>query len=119
MLLLIGKPMTLNPIYHITSRDAWQQAQAAGSYRADTLSTEGFIHTSTGAQVARTANRFYHGRAGLVLLAIDPVQLSAELRYEAASDSELFPHIYGPLNLDAVTAVRDFVPGPDGSFSFP
>lgn len=111
--------MTLNLIYHITSRDGWQQAQAAGAYRGDTLATEGFIHTSTGAQVARTANRFYHGRAGLVLLAIDPARLSAELRYEAASDGELFPHIYGPLNLDAVTAVGDFLPAPDGTFSFP
>ena len=111
--------MTLNLIYHITGVDAWQQAQAEGAYRGDTLSAEGFIHTSTGAQVARTANRFYRGRAGLVLLAIDPAKLSAELRYEAASDGELFPHIYGPLNLDAVTAVRDFVPAPDGSFIFP
>ena len=67
--------MSLNLIYHITSRDAWQQAQAAGTYRGDTLATEGFIHTSTSAQVARTANRFYHGRAGLVLLAIDPARL--------------------------------------------
>jgi uncharacterized protein (DUF952 family) len=111
--------VTLNLIYHITSRDAWQQAQAIGAYRGDTLATEGFIHTSTGAQVARTANRFYHGRAGLVLLAIDPARLAAELRYEAASDGELFPHIYGALNLDAVTVAHDFMPAPDGSFTFP
>ena len=109
--------MLTEPIYHITSAAAWQQAQAVGAYRGDTLATEGFIHTSTGAQVARTANRFYRDRTGLVLLAIDPALLSAELRYEPASDGELFPHIYGPLNIDAVTSVRDFPPQPDGSFS--
>ena len=55
-------------IYHITSRTAWEAAQAAGEYSPDSLKTEGFIHASTGEQVADTANRFYHGQKGLVLL---------------------------------------------------
>jgi uncharacterized protein (DUF952 family) len=110
--------MTNQYIYHITSRTAWQQAQAEGAYRGDTLATEGFIHTSTGSQVARTANRFYYGRAGLLLLVIQAARLSAELRYEPASDGEMFPHIYGPLNLDAVTDVREFAPQRDGTFLF-
>ena len=83
----------MNPehIYHITSRDAWQAAQYIGAYHGDTLESEGFIHTSTKVQVPRTANRFYRGRAGLILLTIEPSRLSSELRYEAAGDGDLFP----------------------------
>ena len=57
----------------------------------------------------------------LVVLVIDPQRLRPELRWEPGADlaSELFPHIYGPLNLDAVTRVLDFAPGPNGSFTLP
>ncbi len=104
-------------IYHITSRKDWEAAQAAGSYRADSLASQGFIHASTRAQVLRTANRFYHGQRGLVLLAIDPRRGGVEVRYEAPEGSqELFPHIYGPLSLDAVVSVQAFEPEPDGAF---
>ena len=109
--------MNAEHIYHITSREAWQAAQYIGAYYGDTLESEGFIHTSTKVQVPRTANRFYRGRAGLILLTIEPSRLSSELRYEAAGDGDLFPHIYGPLNLDAVSAVTDFPANPDGTFN--
>lgn len=63
------------------------------------------------------ANRRFAGVTGLVLLAIEADRLSSELRYEAAEEGERFPHIYGPLNLDAVTGVLPFEPDHDGSFS--
>ena len=70
--------------------------------------------------MARTANRFYRDVPGdLVLLVIDPVLLRAEVRYEDVPGAELpFPHLYGPLNVDAVIAARPFAPGPDGIFAF-
>ena len=86
---------------------------------------QGFIHASTREQIVETANRFYAGQDGLVLLCIDPAQLTAPLRSEAASNAGhregagLFPHIYGPLNLDAVTRVLDFPCGLDGRFALP
>lgn len=106
-------------IFHITTPQAWSQAVAAGSYRGDTLETEGFIHCSTRAQVTHVANARFHGRSGLVLLCIAPERVGSEIRYEPAEAGELFPHIYGPLNLDAVTTVLDFPPGADGRFVLP
>lgn len=106
-------------IYHITSRTAWRQAQARGSYTTASLASQGFIHFSKLDQITATANRFYHGHNDLVLLAVDPALLQAKLRYEEGEPGILFPHLYGPLNLDAVSAVYDFPPASDGSFPLP
>lgn len=110
-------------IYHIISQTAWEQVAPTGLYRADTLQSEGFIHCSTAAQVRQVANRFYRGQRGLLLLAIDTERLQALVRYEAPAEDpaseERFPHIYGPLNGDAVIDVTDFEPGPDGLFAAP
>jgi uncharacterized protein (DUF952 family) len=109
-------------IYHITSREEWQAAQDAGAYRADSLETQGFIHASTAAQVIETADRYYRGQDGLVLLCIDPARLEAPVKLEASSsspDAGLFPHIYGTLNLDAVERVVAFPCRADGSFEVP
>ena len=103
-------------LLHICPASDWQNAQPWGEYRAASLASEGFIHCSTPAQVAVTANRFYHGQQGLVLLVIDAGRLTSEVRYEAA-DGSLFPHLYGPLNLDAVVEVRAFEPDEDGTFA--
>jgi len=107
-------------IYHITRQVDWDGALGAGSYRADTLETQGFIHCSKREQLIQTANTYYHGRTGLVLLCINPNLVIPEIRYENLEGGEkLFPHIYGPLNLDAVTASYRFKPEQDGSFIFP
>ena len=107
----------MSVIYHVTSVEGWAGAQAAGHYAAASLTREGFIHCSTPAQVVATSNRFFHGQRGLLLLAIDPAQVEAEIRMENTSGgSELFPHIYGVLNLSAVTARLPFEPDADGTF---
>lgn len=107
-------------ILHITRLSDWEGAQAAGDYRLDTLEQEGFIHCSTREQVLGPANEFYLGQDDLVLLVIDPEQLAADLVYEDSYNSGVaFPHIYGPLNLDAVTHVVPFPHRPDGTFELP
>jgi uncharacterized protein (DUF952 family) len=107
-------------ILHITTAAEWEAAQALGDYRLDTLDSEGFIHCSTPAQVLGPANELYRGRTGLVLLVIDPSRLSSNLVYEDCYEAgEAFPHIYGPLNLDAVVQVVPFPPRPDGTFELP
>ena len=115
-------------IYHITSRAAWQQAQATGEYRADSLQSEGFIHCSTLSQVLPVADNFYKGQSGLLLLELDPSLLSADLKWEPPSGGtpppgvpvgDLFPHIYGPIHVSAVVKAVDLPFSPDGTFTLP
>jgi uncharacterized protein (DUF952 family) len=107
-------------IFHITAREAWGRARPEGSYRPEAFAAEGFIHCSTRAQVVRVADARFRGRAGLVLLCIDADRVAAEIVYENLEGGrELFPHIYGELNADAVVEVLEFEPGEGGRFSFP
>jgi len=115
-------------IFHITSYEAWSEAEMNGEYLAESLKTEGFIHCSTLAQVLPVAENFYKGQTGLVLLEIEPTLLSSDLKWEPPSGGtpppgvpagDQFPHIYGPINLNAVLKVVDFDPNPDGSRTLP
>ena len=115
-------------IFHITSYEAWSEAEMNGEYLAESLKTEGFIHCSTLAQVLPVAENFYKGQTGLVLLVIEPALLSSDLKWEppsggtpppGVSAGDQFPHIYGPINLNAVRKVVDFDPNPDGSRTLP
>jgi uncharacterized protein (DUF952 family) len=108
-------------ILHLTRGAEWRAARAAGEYRGSTrdrsLDEVGFIHCSRLHQVTRVANAVYPGEHGLVLLVIDTDRVAAEIRDEAGPGSdERFPHIYGPLNLDAVVDVIPIAPRADGTF---
>jgi uncharacterized protein (DUF952 family) len=105
-------------IFHITRSQQWEQAKQVQSYRGDTLDSEGFIHCSTLPQVLKSANKFFVGQTGLLLLSIDSDKVQAEVKYEYAA-GENYPHIYGPLNVDAVLKVVEFEPGADGKFELP
>jgi len=109
-------------IYHITSNSDWARAKKIGEYRAPSLDTEGFIHASTLEQVVETANLYYQGVQDLVLLKIDTDQSKPEVRFDPVyrhGQEDTFPHIYGPLNLNAVVEVIDFPTGLDGKFTLP
>ena len=93
-------------IFHITSHHDWNLAKQKGYYEAPSLKDEGFIHCSQAGQVAGVLQRYYKGRTDLVRLSVDTEKLTSPLQYELApSVNEEFPHIYGPLNLDAVVEV--------------
>jgi uncharacterized protein (DUF952 family) len=99
-------------IFHIADRDRWLRSRAAGSYTASTIGMEleqqGFIHLSFEAQVPFVAESFYRDVPNLVLLHVDESLLTAELKVEQLDGApEPFPHLYGPLNVDAVVAVTD------------
>ena len=70
-------------------------------------------------QLNATANRFYKGCSGLVLLVVDEARLQSEVRYEGVPEHGTFPHLYGPLNITAVTEIFPLEPLSDGSFSIP
>ena len=108
-------------IYHVCSRTVATAALEAGEYRAPSLATEGFIHLSQAHQVRGVMARYYAGQGDLVVMVVDPARLNAPVRFEAPSSlpqslgtaaperSELFPHLYGALNSDAVVDVLDAV----------
>ena len=106
-------------IYHLALADAWRQARQEGVYthssRDRSLAEVGFIHASYVHQLAGTHARFFSDAGELVLLCIDPAALAragVPLRCEPAPESgELFPHVYGPLPLDAVIAAQPYRPG--------
>jgi anti-anti-sigma factor len=109
-------------IFHAALPDDWTAARAVGRYTTSTrgvsLDDEGFIHCSYRHQVEGVANRFYGDVAELVLLAIDPAALEAPVIAEPPADGidELFPHVYGPIPLAAVTAASVWHRSPDGTF---
>jgi uncharacterized protein (DUF952 family) len=105
-------------IYHLVPRSAWEQT-ASGPYRADSLADEGFIHCSNEDQVARVANQFYADQVDLLVLVIDTSRLAAPVRDEDPGTGERFPHIFGPIEREAVVEVRELRRGPDGRWRFP
>ncbi len=108
-------------IYHITTRANWEEALLTGRYTAASLDSEGFIHASTAEQVAGTANLFFNGQVGLVILAIDSGRLTSEVRFDTVQShgaTQHFPHIYGPINVSAVIEVYNFAADQEGRFHF-
>ena len=96
-------------LFHITERDAWQQAARDGEYRMSTrgvpLAEEGFIHCSLPRQLRAVAEAVYGDADDLVVLVIDDTRLPSPVRYEGVDGSERYPHIYGPVPAGAVTEV--------------
>jgi uncharacterized protein (DUF952 family) len=93
-------------IYHVTTKNEWEQAQLDNEYKPAGYAQEGFIHCSIETQVAGVLDRFYKGQTGLVKLKIEKAKVQRPVLFELAQDlNELFPHIYGPLNLDSVVEV--------------
>lgn len=121
------KPVARRPaprdIFHITTEADWARAQAEGAYslstRGLTLAQVGFVHCAFEQQVSGVANAFFRGLAKLVVLRIAIEKLNVEVRYEDVQGGhELFPHVCGPLNLDAVVATMPLAAGTDGTFTF-
>ena len=107
-------------IYHLTSRDAWAAAQSAGEYEAPSLADEGFIHCSADeAQTLRVAERLYSGATDLQVLDVDTERLQVEVKREPSRSGEIYPHIYGRVNLDAVVRVRDLSLDANGNHHLP
>lgn len=118
------KDLTSQPhgdlIYHILSSSDWETAKKAGIYRAANLESQGFIHFSRAEQVLQVAANFYRGQKDLLLLTVAVDRLENEVRYEdLLGEGQLFPHLFGPLNLNAVVAVDKFETDAEGNFQMP
>ncbi len=108
-------------IYHYCPRADWEAARAAGVYEAESLATQGFIHFSPRDHVHVSATVRARGRTDLVVLEVDQAMLARPAVWEEGDpphpDGMLFPHVYGPVPVEAVIAVHDLPPTADGSFA--
>lgn len=96
------------PIHHLAESDRWRGS--THTYRATSLDDEGFIHCSTAQQLDKVAFERFRGRNDLILLTLDPARLGSALVYEDLYGSgEQFPHVYGPIPLDAVQSAVPFL----------
>ena len=110
----------MKKIMHITTASEWEEAKKSEIYTALSLRTAGFIHCSLVNQIESVANHIFKGQNGLVLLEIDEDKLKSEVKYEDLfNEGQNYPHIYGPLNIDAVLRVLPFPPENDGNFKLP
>src|ERR1700754_711287 len=110
----------MTTIYKICPAGLWAAAEKDGMFKGSPVDFEdGYIHFSTAAQVVETAARHFKEQDGLVLVTIDSDRLGPALRWEAARSGNLFPHLYGPLDLGAVISVSPLPLGPDGRHQFP
>ncbi len=108
-------PIMNATIYKISPEPTWRQAEADGVFTGSPVDlADGFIHFSTAAQAPETARRHFAGQGDLLLVAVDAAGLGSALRYEPSRGGDLFPHLYGPLTMDAVRWVRPLPLGPDG-----
>ena len=96
----------MNIIYHIATNDAWKKAQETGNYEHPSLKEEGFIHCSLDHQVEGVLDRYFKGQTGLVKLVIDTTKLTSKYVYDwSKSNTDTYPHVYGPINNDAIVEV--------------
>lgn len=92
-------------IYHITTVQDWELQKDEENFLPPDFHREGFIHCCTEHQLAGVLDRYFKGKTGLVLLHLNDLKLEPELKYEASTNEEKFPHVYGAINREAVVKV--------------
>ena len=105
--------------YHIVAGTYFRDCDSGAPYAPEGFADEGFMHCTDGEQnVADTANRYYHGEQRMfIVLVIEKDLVTSEIRYE--DPARIYPHIYGPLNRDAIMTVLPLLREADGSFVAP
>jgi uncharacterized protein (DUF952 family) len=115
-----GNLAVARTVYKICTAMEWREAERVGVYQGSELDArDGFIHLSTGEQVADTAARHFAQQSDLVLLSIDTTALGDRLKWEPSRGGALFPHLYGELPLQAVRRFDPLPLDPDGRHKLP
>ena len=104
-------------IFHLTKQADWEARSLNEGYVAPSLATEGFIHCSENeTQLLEVAHRLFGEETGLLALEVDTDLLTSPLKRESSRSGQIYPHIYGPIDLNAVAGTRRIVAGADGAF---
>jgi uncharacterized protein (DUF952 family) len=94
-------------IYHIVTPESWKEQKDLASYEHASLAAEGFIHCSYAGQIDGVLGRYYSGVEKVLVLTIDPALLTSDLVEEASTGGEIYPHIYGKINREAIIEVSE------------
>lgn len=94
-------------IYHIVLPDVWENFKDKEFYKAESLTSEGFIHCSFAAQLEAVLQRYYAGKEKVLILTIETEKLKSKLVEESSTNNEIYPHIYGEINRDAIVGVEE------------
>ncbi|WP_016957356.1 DUF952 domain-containing protein [Catenovulum agarivorans] len=103
-------------IYLLSSEAEYQQGLATGEIVRDSLQTEGFIHASPKSQLNRVANKFYKNTEQPLILELDKKAITSEVKWEPATGG-LYPHIFGPININSVHKVVPISLDESGEFA--
>lgn len=94
-------------IYHIVLPEVWRDFEGKELYQADSLTTEGFIHCSFENQLEGVLERYYKNSKRVLILEIESEKLTSKLVNEPSTNDEIYPHIYGKINMDSVVRVSE------------
>jgi uncharacterized protein (DUF952 family) len=94
-------------IYHIVLPESWEKVTEKDFYEAESLHTEGFIHCSFAEQIDGVLARYYKGVEKVLILTIDSEKLTSKLVNEPSTNNEIYPHIYGQINREAVIEIKE------------
>ena len=94
-------------IYHVVLPDGWERFKSRPSYQPESLTTEGFIHCSYPGQLEGVLKRYYSGVEKVLILKIETEKLLAKLVKEPSTNGEMYPHLYGRLNHNAIVAIEE------------
>lgn len=115
----LGTVPVVEFIYRLATSSDWEAAQRTGFFQSQDLAAEGFIHFATSQQLPGVYSRYYRGQCGLVVLCVDPAKLPVAVTWEnTRGGTELFPHVYAPVPLNAVKHATPATVDADGNLVF-
>lgn len=94
-------------IYHIVLPEVWSEFKDKEFYKAESLDTEGFIHCSFAEQIDGVLERYYQGVERVLILEIETDRLTSKLVNEPSTNDEIYPHIYGEINMDSILGIEE------------
>jgi uncharacterized protein (DUF952 family) len=94
-------------IYHVVSPEVWEKLKNEVEYEAENLKFEGFIHCSYKYQLEKVIEKYFSRARRVIILTINPHRLNARVVVECSTDGDFYPHVYGKINLSAVTEAEE------------
>ena len=111
--------MNLKFVFKIIEKNEWKKAKKLGTYSGSTKDIEdGYIHFSEEQQVMETLNKYYKDKENLILLKVHTLNLQ-HLLWEQASNGDMYPHLYSPLDVKNVKDEFEIILGEDGNHYLP